>query len=366
MRGRLGFMEQKQKTKPEKKKTWKIVLIIIASFIVVSVLAASLFVYAELSKVKKYVPQATIAPQNETFENDYPVSSDEPAPVSSDEPAPVSPSAPVIDPKEVLWPSVKPIEDKSVINILLIGQDRRPGEPPQRSDSMIVLSFNPTNKTVKLISFMRDLYVQIPGYSDNRMNAAYQFGGMELLDSVIKTNFGVTIDGNLEVDFDGFAQIVDLLGGIDIEVSDYDAAWMNDSWENDNFKYNWNIKSGLNHFDGTQTLFYSRIRYVGNCDFERTERQRNVMTIIIDKILSLSTAEKAKMFDVILPYLTTDMSNQEMLSYCATALSSGITDIKKYRIPTNDTFAPAIIRGMEVLLPDLEEDQALLKEYILG
>lgn len=92
------------------------------------------------------------------------------------------------------------MKDKEVINILLIGQDRREGQARQRSDSMILCSINKARKKIILTSIMRDLYVPIPGYSDNRINAAYQFGGMPLLDQVIEESLGVHVDGNVEVD----------------------------------------------------------------------------------------------------------------------------------------------------------------------
>ena len=97
---------------------------------------------------------------------------------------------------------IQVMEDEDVSNLLLIGQDRREGQDRQRSDSIIICSVNKEKGKIVLTSIMRDLYVPIPGYKDNRINAAYQFGGMELLDEVIEENLGIHIDGNIEVDFD--------------------------------------------------------------------------------------------------------------------------------------------------------------------
>lgn len=336
-------MEIKQDTKPKKNKAWKIITLVILFVLVMSSLTSAVFVFIELSKIKKYEPEATIAPEYEIFDTE-----------NQDA---VDINAPVIDPNDVIWPDgIKPINNQDFINILLIGQDRSPNQPRQRSDSMIILSYNTELKTVKLISLMRDMYVQIPGYSDNRINAAYQFGGINLLDMTILENFGVGIDGNFEVDFNGFTSIVDVLGGIDIDISDYDAAFLNKN-------YHYNITTGMNHLDGEKALTYSRIRDVGNSDYERTERQRNVINAIIDNILELDTRERAEMIDVILPYLTTDMTQTKILSYCFTVLQNGITDIKKYRIPADGTFSSAVIRGMMVLVPDLQKNTELLKAY---
>ena len=107
----------------------------------------------------------------------------------------------VVDPNKVTWDLSGPLGDEHLLNLLLVGQDKRPGEGRQRSDVMIVASINLETKAVSLISFMRDLYVQIPGYSDNRLNAAYVFGGFPLLKETLYENFGITIDGCFEVDF---------------------------------------------------------------------------------------------------------------------------------------------------------------------
>ena len=111
------------------------------------------------------------------------------------------------------------MKDDDVKNILLIGQDAREGEGRQRSDSMILCSINTKTKKIVLTSLMRDMYVQIPGYSSNKLNAAYCFGGMELLDQVIENNFGITIDGNVAVDFFGFMDAMSVIGNLDIELT---------------------------------------------------------------------------------------------------------------------------------------------------
>ena len=132
-----------------------------------------------------------------------------------------------IDPDEIEWPEdVEETEESTgVTNILLIGQDTRTSGTRERSDSMILISVNDDTNAVNMISIMRDLYVQIPGYSDNRINASYQFGGAELLDEVIEKNFGVSVDYNVEVDFTGFESIIDLLGGVDITLTATEASY---------------------------------------------------------------------------------------------------------------------------------------------
>lgn len=143
---------------------------------------------------------------------------------------PNGPTAPVMDEQDMNWgeEEVQIIESSGEkINILLIGQDARSGETRARSDSMILLTFDTDKKTVTMTSFLRDLYVKIPGYQDNKLNAAYAFGGMPLLNKTLEVNFGVQVDGNVEVNFSRFAEVIDLLGGVDMELRQDEANLIN-------------------------------------------------------------------------------------------------------------------------------------------
>ena len=153
-----------------------------------------------------------VKPEDETFETTHPDAAAE--------------GVEKRDADSVVWDKVDALDGKHVINILLIGQDRREGESRARSDTMILVSVNTERKSISLVSLMRDLYVQIPGYSDNRINAAYQWGGMELLDETVLENFGVEVDGNVEADFEQFETIIDILGGVDVEMSKGEAEYM--------------------------------------------------------------------------------------------------------------------------------------------
>lgn len=344
MKGRHIVIEHEKNKDKKPKKKWKKIIIIVAIVLAVLIIAGAAFVYWELSKIGEREPVVTVAPGDEFFETDDGSPDD----------------TTVIDPEEIQWPAdVTPVSDLDVLNILLIGQDRRDGESRQRSDSMIIVSYDMKDGTVKMISLMRDMYVQIPGYSDNRINVAYVFGGMELLDATIEQNFGIRIDGNFEVDFEGFTKVIDVLGGVDITLNSVDANYLNNN-------FGWSLIEGENHLDGDQALQYSRIRYVGNADYERTERQRNVLNQVFKDILTLDTVKKLQMLDEILPYLTTDMSKQEILNYGFTILQNGINEIESYRIPVDGTYKSASIRGMSVLVPDLEANREYLMEYIYG
>lgn len=269
-------------------------------------------------------------------------------------------SVPSMNPDDVTWgdgPEVQ-LPEEHMINILLIGQDRRPGEGRQRSDVMILCSFNTKNNSLTMTSFMRDLYVEYPGkYQDDRINAAYQLGGMELLNETLKLNFGIEIDGNVEVDFSQFKQIIDLLGGVDIELTSAEANYMNNKWGS-------GLSAGMQHLNGEQALYYSRIRYIDS-DFERTNRQRTVLNALLKTYKNISMTKLLSMMDDILPLVTTDMSNQEIIGY-ATKLLPVIanSDIRTQRIPADGTFEYASIRGMSVLVPDLEANRKVLVESL--
>lgn len=139
-----------------------------------------------------------------------------------------NPEAEAISPEEITWESVdmEIMEDADVVNLLLIGQDRREGQGRQRSDSMIICSINKKLDKIILSAVMRDLYVSIPGYSDNRVNVAYQFGGIPLLDKVIEKSPGIHINGNIEVDFKGFIKTLSEVGDLEIELSEEEANYL--------------------------------------------------------------------------------------------------------------------------------------------
>ena len=264
------------------------------------------------------------------------------------------------------------MEDNDIKNILLIGQDARSGESGQRSDSMILCSINTKEKKIKLITLMRDMYVQIPGYQANKLNAAYAFGGMELLDKTVEQNFGVNIDGNVEVDFDGFLKALTEVGDLDIELTYDEATYMNANEglgsADDNAEVNeaWGLKEGVNTLKPEQVLCYARMRYVGNSDWDRTERQKKVITAAYKKVQNLGATKLLSLASKIFPCITTDLSNKKLLSYVKTLSVNHITKIETYRLPVDGTFTEGQIEGMAVLVPNLYLNSAYLQNYLYG
>ena len=270
-----------------------------------------------------------------------------------------------INPDDITLPDTPDviIQHKDLINIMLVGQDRRPGETYNtRSDSMILCSFNLQDNTFTMTSFMRDMYVQIPGFGGNKMNAAYQFGGMNLLAETMSMNFGVQVDAFVEVDFNGFKGVMDVLGGVDIKLSALEAEYINNRYTDSTEGGDWPLKAGVNHLNSGQALYYSRIRYIGT-DFERTERQRKVINAIISKVKNVSLTQMVSLVDQVLPMLRTDMSNSEITNYLFTLfpmLSSA--SINSQRIPVDGTYSLTWVGALDVVLPDLQAN----REYLVN
>ncbi len=228
-------------------------------------------------------------------------------------------------------PFVPEKHDPQVINILLVGQDRRPGEGRQRSDSMMMVTFNTKKNTITLTSLMRDQYVQIPGYKNNKLNAAYAFGGFKLLNNTLKINFGIFVDGNVEVDFGAFVEIIDYLGGVEIKLTQKEADYLNKN-------YGFKLSAGTQILNGQQALGYSRIRKIDS-DYRRTERQRTVLLSLLNRYKDKPVSEMLSILNYILPKITTDMSNGEILGLAGQLLPMLSTaQVSTFQIPVNGTF----------------------------
>lgn len=249
---------------------------------------------------------------------------------------PPLPSIPTETRPSPMQPPEPEIYGDHLVNILLVGQDRREGQSRQRSDSMILLSANKSTGTITLTSFMRDCYVRIPGYKPNKLNAAYQFGGMKLLCNTLELNFGVQVDGVVEVDFSGFQNVIDLLGGVEIYLTS-DEAWYIEAGNLQNGGVQ-TLKEGVNRLNGKQALAYARIRELDS-DYRRAERQRKVLTAVMEAYKNQPLTELLGILYEILPMVTTNMSNDQIIGY-ATELFPMFTDlhVETLRIPVDGTF----------------------------
>lgn len=248
-----------------------------------------------------------------------------------------------------------------ILNILLVGQDRREGESFSRSDSMILCTFHKESSRLTMTSFLRDLYVQIPGHHANRINAAYASGGMPLLKKTLTQNFGIHIDGSVEVDFAQFCGIVDELGGVQIELRPDEASVINQETGS-------NLTEGLQTLTGDQALAYSRIRKLDqDGDFSRTNRQRKLISALLGDFRELEISELLPLTSRILPLISTDLNKGQILMLAMEVLPSlPQLQVVSQHVPAEGTYTDQIIDGMSVLSADPAAVQKMLQQTLLG
>ena len=248
-------------------------------------------------------------------------------------------------------------ESENIINVLLVGQDTYSMQNRSRSDVMILCTINKEEKTLTMTSFMRDLYVKIPDYYNQRLNVAYAVGGFDVLYDTLEYNFGVSVDKGVAVNFESFPEVIEAVGGVDVELTSSEASHLNG-------KYGFSLSSGMNHLNGEEALQYSRIRKLDS-DFNRTSRQRTVMTAVLEKAKTMSLGELYSLVNTLIPIVVTDMSNDEILNL-AIDLAPMLSDltIVSQRIPTDDGYRSAMVSGMAVLIPDLETNRQFLIDTI--
>lgn len=246
-----------------------------------------------------------------------------------------------------------------LINILLVGQDRREGETQARADSMILCTFHKESGQLTMTSFLRDLYVPIPGHHDNRINASYSIGGMDLLRQTLEENFDLHVDGCVEVDFSQFSEIVDRLGGVEIELRQDEAEVINRETGSA-------LSSGVQRLNGSQALTYSRIRSLdADGDFSRTNRQRKVITALLGSYRNVRFSELIPTINTLLPMISTDLNQAQILLYALEVLPAlSDAQITSQRVPADGTYTDQTIDGMSVLVADMDTARQLLRESL--
>lgn len=251
--------------------------------------------------------------------------------------------------------------DQAITNILVLSiDDYREGDVG-RSDSMILLSVDTRHKKIKMTSFMRDMFVQIPGVGSNRLNAAYSYGGAPLTVKTIENNFGVDIDRYMLIDYDAFEKIIDSVGGIYIDVTDEEAVYINE------YSFRKDVVGGYQLLNGDLARSYSRIRKIGD-DFQRTERQRTVMSAAINRLKSSNIATINSVLSEVLPLITTNLSKDEVLNLATNSLTYLNYPIEQMRVPEDGAYSDTtvMISGMEadVLRPDLKVNSDALVKFL--
>jgi LCP family protein required for cell wall assembly len=244
------------------------------------------------------------------------------------------------------------------LNILLLGSDQRPYEGGFRTDTIILLSLDPLKKTVSLVSFPRDLYLYIPGWTYQRINTAMGYGGFPLLAQTLEYNFGVRPDYYVMVNFWLFQQTIDSLGGIDVNV----AQALSD--HRDGYG-NYKVRPGIVHMDGETALWYARSRY-STSDFDRARRQQEVVQAVFERLLSLNGIERAaELYDLYHQNVTTDLTWKEITPLLPLAAKlSDTSRIHHYFIGPMEVTPWTTSGGAQVLLPRQDAILAVLRQAL--
>lgn len=267
----------------------------------------------------------------------------------------------------------EPMKEDGVINVLLIGNDSRLAGDDGRSDAMILVSISDKTKTITMTSFLRDMYVEIPGHDGNRLNAAYAYGGAELLMETIELNFGIPIHRYALVNFQAFANLVDAVGGIDLDLTNDEVNWINAYLMEYNQLEGKDLAtdfldpslSGNLHLNGPQALAFTRNRYIGT-DFGRTERQRKVLSAVIKKLPGTVITNGGELADGLFPNLTTNLKQGECFNLSLNAWKFLGYEMVQQCVPLEGTYSNADIRGMAVLQVDFEANKQFLKSTLYG
>lgn len=261
-------------------------------------------------------------------------------------------------------------EETGIINVLLFGLDSREEGERTRSDVIMIATLDGKHKKIKLTSLMRDTYVYIPGRGENRINAAYAFGGPALAIRTVNENYNMDIQKYVTVDFFSLERIIDELGGVDIYIKDNEIKHLNHLIQSLNNLNKGSEPSslidgpGIHRLNGRQAVAYTRIRSVGHSDFERTDRQRTVLKNLVKKVSNIDIWEIPSILSNIFPEVQTNFTKNEILKYGYTALESAKNGIEELRLPYENTYEDQIIRDMAVLVADMEKNREILHKFI--
>lgn len=252
-------------------------------------------------------------------------------------------------------------------NIALFGVDAEDGAAG-RSDAIMVATIDPAHKKLKLTSFMRDSYVNIEGYGMDKLNHAYAYGGPQLAVKTLNENFGLNIDSFVTVNFSSLPVIIDILGGIEVEITDEELLYINRYVDGLNKTIGSSsphiTSSGYQSLDGTQALAYSRIRYTDGGDYKRTERQRTVLNSVFSKLITTPASSYSSILNSVLPYVQTNLSPTDILSLGTKVISLGNSTLQQERFPRDGFAEGTMINGIYYLSYDKDATIQQVRDYI--
>ena len=255
-------------------------------------------------------------------------------------------------------------EDENIISIALLGTDfsenEKYGNLYGASDATMILGIDTKNNKLKLFSLMRDLYLDLPDGSGNKQNLNYTMAyyGPELLLKTINYNFNLKVDKFIHVSLRKLPTIIDKLGGIQLNITSDELNYINSYIKNIDKENGTSTASltspGLQTLNGTQAAAYCRIRYTEGRDFKRTERQRAVLNALFEKFKNTSITDLTSIMKDILPLVSTNLTNSEIISIATKVLSMGAPTIEQSRVPL-DGKSEMISTDMLHLTTDIDE-----------
>lgn len=259
--------------------------------------------------------------------------------------------------------------DADIENVLLIGSDRRSMDEEGRSDAMMLLTIDRKHKKIKMTSFLRDLYIKIPGKYGTRLNSAYAVGGVDLLKQTIEANLGITVDKYIIIDFTAFKTVVNKIGkingkgGIKITVTAAEANYMCHHEKYGLFP-RFEKGKGTYYMNGAEALNYARIRKIDS-DFGRTKRQRKVLTEIINELKDLGYMDLISIGYTCLEYVTTDFTKAELVGLATEAADIMNYENNQISIPVKGSYTTQhMSNGNEVLAANLSVNAKILGQFI--
>lgn len=266
------------------------------------------------------------------------------------------------------WPAAL-AQEYDTFNLLLIGEDASVGDHNGRSDAMMLAQITPATGDVKLVSFLRDLYVPVPGHGKTRLNAAYFYGGEELLKRTLADCFGVRIDRTAAVDFAAMADVIDRMGGVELTVTEAEVRELNSilaTYCRDNGIPVDGLMlehSGTVALNGLQALSYSRIRSLDS-DFGRVNRQQQVLAGLLNRAAVLDGFTLLQLALQNMEHIRTDLTLSDLVSLLPMLSAEGGLTLSSARVPFDNTCRDVQVDGMWVLDCDMAANTRLLKAFL--
>lgn len=266
--------------------------------------------------------------------------------------------------------SITPGLSDDWLNILLLGSDARGNTKFLRTDTMIIMSVNATTSQVKLTSVMRDIWIELPEYGHQKLNAACVYGGPELTMRMINEYFGMNIQYYALVNMKCLVSIVDALGGLKLDVSRAESRAISRLSAEDALSPNGESKFATSVpagnqvlLNGKQVLAYSRIRK-SDSDYARTSRQRTVLVALAKRLQQENLLSLAGIVTNLLQYVTTNMGFDQILSIAKTCMAVDLENLNEFRLPADGTYTDGMAHGVWCIEPDFEENTRLLHAFI--